>query len=276
MTRPLRRDLERLAGALSRGRPVALLFDLDGTLAPFRPAPSRARVPAPARRALQALAALPGVAIGVLSGRALSDLRRRVGLPGIAYAGCSGLEVEIRGRAVRHPRAREGRRRLRRAAAVLRAVARAFPGAWVERKPLGLTLHFRRVSARRVPAIRARAAAGIRPLAGLAALRGGPRTIEVFPALGWDKGTAVRAILLKLRGRPLPLYAGDAENDAEAFRAVRSMRGITIGVGPRAPREARHRLAGPRSLAELLDRLARLARAAVTARGGSACAPRRA
>ncbi len=66
-------DLELILGRLSRvyrsGRPLALLFDYDGTLAPIRPTPAEAILPDAVRRALTRLASAGDVGVGVISGR---------------------------------------------------------------------------------------------------------------------------------------------------------------------------------------------------------------
>jgi trehalose-phosphatase len=69
------------------GRPLALLFDYDGTLAPLAPHPSLAALPAATRDALAALAELPRVAVGVVPGPPACGHVRLGGQPGVRDGG---------------------------------------------------------------------------------------------------------------------------------------------------------------------------------------------
>src|SRR5580704_917763 len=84
---------EQIAGA----RAVVLFLDFDGTLATLRQFPDDAQLEPPVRATLDALVAQPGVLISIVSGREMWDLRRRVGIPGIVYAGEHGMEIRGRG-----------------------------------------------------------------------------------------------------------------------------------------------------------------------------------
>src|SRR5262245_17439172 len=95
--------LERLCRVARTGRPLALIFDYDGTLTPVRPTPAEATLPAATRRGLERLAANDRITLGVVSGRALSDLRGMVKLDGVYYAGTGGIEVDLLGHTLTPP-----------------------------------------------------------------------------------------------------------------------------------------------------------------------------
>ena len=77
-----------LADAIAR-RPL-LAFDFDGTLAPIVARPADARMPAATLRRLRLVARhLP---LAVISGRALDDLRRRIGIDSVHLVGNHGAE----------------------------------------------------------------------------------------------------------------------------------------------------------------------------------------
>src|SRR5204863_7005888 len=134
-------------------RRAVVILDFDGTLAPIVASPQASVLARPARATLARLAASPRARVAVVSGRALSDLQRRVGLAGLVYGGCHGLEVAGDGWRFRHPRART--RALAGARRALAAGAARLPGARVEWKGLAVALHYRRVPAARPPAGRA-------------------------------------------------------------------------------------------------------------------------
>ena len=79
--------------------------------------------------------------------------------------------------------------------------------------------------------------------------------VEIVPAFGWNKATAVQMVLEHLGPvDSLPFYAGDGANDALALEFVTSIGGITMGVGRDAP-VAGYRIAGPATIWEFLEDL---------------------
>ena len=78
-------------GAVVNGRRPMVCLDFDGTLSEIVSDPDTAMLVDGAAEALENLAAQCPVAI--LSGRDLADIRHRVGLPGIWYAGSHGFEL---------------------------------------------------------------------------------------------------------------------------------------------------------------------------------------
>jgi len=250
----LRMELDALARHRDAGGRIAVLLDFDGTLSPIVERPELAR-PAPgATEALSRLIALPRVRVGVISGRALDDLERRLGMDGIDLCGSGGLECRFAGCRDDHPGIADARASAAGAADELGAVCARYPGSWIERKPAGFTLHFRAVED--APAI------GLVDLARTMLERhgdrlrvlDGPRALEVSVNLGWTKGTAVRRLCAEPPARPF--YAGDSENDADALSAASELGGIAVGIGSAAPREAAHRLADPQSLVAVLSQWA--------------------
>lgn len=84
----------KVAMQLSNARHVLLLTDYDGTLTPIVERPELANLSKDIRRLLQTLAYQRYITVGVISGRALVDLKDKVGISGIIYAGNHGLEIE--------------------------------------------------------------------------------------------------------------------------------------------------------------------------------------
>jgi trehalose 6-phosphate phosphatase len=232
--------LERLCRVARAGRRVALLFDYDGTLAPVRPTPAEATLPPATRRGLERLAEMDRVTIGVVSGRALADVRGMVRMPGAYLAGTAGLELDLLGRRLSPPGLEAALGPLDQIAAKLNEVAGRYLGAWVEQKPCGLTLHYRAVEPARVVGLRRQAAEAVRPWVGQVRMEDVTLGLEVVPDVGWDKGTAVREMLAEDGDDPFPVYAGDAANDLPAFRAAEAAGGLSIGVGPVAPPAMTH------------------------------------
>lgn len=245
--------LEQLLSAYRQRCGLALLFDYDGTLTPIVEHPSLAQLDSRVSGCLAELARLPNVFVGILSGRRIDELEQMVGLPGLYYAGTSGLELNFRGTRIAHPDAEKCRTLLDKVRSSMEQLAAGYNGAWLEAKPLGMTVHFRNVAPGQTEWLRREVIGAISPVVDQLRVLDGPHSLEITPALGWTKGTAVRRMVEDIGTNPLPLYAGDETNDADALETVNSLGGISIGVGPRAPNAAQFRLPAPVALMKFLD-----------------------
>ena len=229
--------LARLAEQPER---TAILLDVDGVLAPIVDVPSDARVPEATREELRRLNGRYAL-VACVSGRAGDDARRIVGLDELVYVGEHGLELEPEALAW------SGR---------LQAFADAVDWDDVERKPLTVSLHYRRAGDEEAARARLEAVADRARGAGLVA-RFGRKVLELRPPVAADKGTAV-AHLLGERGLERGLYAGDDTTDLDAFAALAGLElGVKIAVasaeGPPELREAADIVVGgPAEVVQLL------------------------
>ena len=247
-----------LAGAARGGAGLLLLSDYDGTLTPIVRRPEAAGLDDDTRGLLAALARAPRVAAGVISGRALEDLRGRVRVPGVVYAGAHGLEVEGAGLAFHHP---EATRLATGLAALAEALARrlaSLRGVWVEPKGLTVALHYREAPAGAAPALRRIARAAVEASGLPVELLPGKRVIEIRPAVGWTKGDCALwlrdALAPRVVGRWVAtLYLGDDTTDEQVFTALKGQ-GLTVRVG-RGRTAADFRLKDAREVRWLLARL---------------------
>ena len=250
---------------LASARQVALFLDYDGTLSPIVEHPSKARLPLQTRRLLRQVSARPGLWVAIVSGRALKDLRRRVGLKGLCYVGNHGLELQ--GPKMRHlnPAARRCRPTLRKIREELKPEARKIPGAWVEDKGLTLSVHSRQVKPRDKILVRDAFYRVVRPYQekGQVRVTAGKEVFEVRPPVRWTKGTMVSWLLTRRRARAkgqkvVPVYIGDDITDEDAFKAL-GKRGITVAVGPgNALTRARYAVRSPANVRKFLRLLASL------------------
>lgn len=253
--------VEDWRAARARAGGMLLALDFDGTLAPIVPIPADAALLPAAQSALRALVARADTRVAVVSGRALADVRARVGLAGVYYAGNHGLEIEGPDIERIHPEAVAAVKLIADCTATLRGQLAEYPGVLVEDKHLTLSVHFRMVSD---PALEeeivARVMASCGDRAGLR-LTAGKKVVEVRPDVAWDKGRATRflvdAVLARNGAAPV-VYIGDDRTDEDAFRALRG-RGDGVIVADPAPAES---AAGAwvRSPAEVATVIAGLAR----------------
>lgn len=223
-----------LEEAFAAGARLLLLTDYDGTLVPIVPNPTEAWLAPEVRDDLRALARSPRVRVGVLSGRALHDVRTRVGIPELIYAGCHGLEVEGAGLAFRHPEAETQRPALRAIARALRLGTESIPGIRVELKGLSVAVHYRNVPLRFLARLEALVGRAVQERGGhLKSLRG-TRVIEILPRVRWNKGECALRIrehvLARGGGAVTMLYMGDDRTDELAFEALAG-KAITVKVG---------------------------------------------
>jgi trehalose 6-phosphate phosphatase len=213
-------------------RPWALFLDFDGTLTPIAPRPEQVLLDPSQRRLVSSLARW--VPVTIISGRALLDLRSRVDLKGLTYAGNHGLEIVGPGFRYRMQGDVQWRRFLKGVLRRLQDDLEMIPGILLEDKKYTISVHYRltrrderkkaaRLFAKRVKPFRDQ---------GLVRVTYGKAVWEIRPTLEWDKGRAVQWILKQapFRGR-WPLYIGDDETDQDAFRRIRK-RGVGIAVGP--------------------------------------------
>lgn len=207
---------------------LAVFLDYDGTLTPIVDDPDDALLSDEMRSAITELAATTLVAI--VSGRDLEDVRSKVGIDGLAYAGSHGFDI-------RHPDgsseqlAVEALGALDAAEEVLEERVGEVPGARVERKRFAIAVHDRAVED---PALRERLAAIVEEVGrDHAELRstGGKRIHELRPDIDWDKGRAIEMLLAELGAEDrVPIYVGDDLTDEDGFRAVVARGGIAVVV----------------------------------------------
>ncbi|MBI4331081.1 MAG: trehalose-phosphatase [Chloroflexi bacterium] len=224
---------------LREARHILVLSDYDGTLTPIVERPELAVLPEETRELLGRLAGNRRVTLGIISGRALDDLRQRVGFSNIIYGGNHGLEIEGPGVNFFHPLAEEIRPLLRLIYELLARVFRGTPAVLVEHKGLTLSVHYRLVEdekeAEKVRGIFESILAGARSL-GKIKITSGKKVLEVRPPVNWHKGKAVQLIMKKYskggnRSGALAFYLGDDLTDEDAFQFVEKGGGIPVFVG---------------------------------------------
>jgi trehalose 6-phosphate phosphatase len=249
--------LKDLETRIRAGRRVLLFVDFDGTLVPIREDPMACRLSDEGRELLGRIAAHPNAAAAIVSGRDLPDLRPRVGVDGLAYAGNHGLEIQGVGFEYREPGAEALAGELASVTSMLSAELAGVSGAWVQNKVLSASVHYRQTPAALVPVVKKTVDEIVRPHRERFVLRGGKMVLEVRPAVDWNKGRAVRWLWEKLaEGAPNPvaIYLGDDATDEDAFAAVPD--GVTVMVGPSRQTAARYRLDGPSDVTRFLGWLA--------------------
>jgi len=244
--------VEEVRARLDAGRPALVALDFDGTLAEIVDDPSAPRL-TPERRAVLDRLPSPQRVIAIVSGRALDDVRERVGLDEAMYVGNHGIEIEGPGIEGSQSEARDIADRLAR---VLDDLPER-EGVFLEDKGVSATLHLR---PRDDEELRAAVERDLRQRieeAGFT-LRPGKASWEIRPVEARDKGAALERLFELLPGtRPeTTMYLGDDTTDEDAFRVLRP--GITARIGPAtADTAAAAHLPDPDAVYRLLETIAR-------------------
>jgi trehalose 6-phosphate phosphatase len=243
---------------------VLLLLDYDGTLTPIVQRPELADLPQGVKQLLEALARQRRLTLAIISGRALVDVKEKVGIGDIFYAGNHGLEIEGPGISFVSPLAEEFKLVLRRLYHQLSQALGAIKGVLVEDKGLTLSVHYRQVADDRGKEVRDvfERITGDTAVSGKIRLTSGKKVYEIRPAVAWDKGKVVKIMMEKCgggeqKGGLLPVYIGDDLTDEDAFRAIEDYKGgisVFVGGGD-SPSSARYFLGSPDEVARFLSLL---------------------
>lgn len=231
----------------------ALFLDMDGTLLDLAPTPKSVRVPDGLIPLLQNLTLIFDGAIAIITGRMISDADQILAPLRLPASGVHGSELR-----------KSADAEIERVSAALpddlvvslRKLALQIPGVLVEPKGPGLAIHYRLA-----PHAEAEILATLDGLldrhAGAFELMPGKRLFEIIPS-GLSKGTALAALaaLPKFRDR-MPIMIGDDVGDEPAFAVAEGMHGFALRVAGEQYLEDISDFAGPRSVVNWLDQLAR-------------------
>ncbi|MFC4638187.1 bifunctional alpha,alpha-trehalose-phosphate synthase (UDP-forming)/trehalose-phosphatase [Deinococcus hohokamensis] len=218
-------------------RPLLIMCDYDGTLAPIARVPRDAD---PQPGALEALARLlhhPAHRAAIVTGRRSVQVYGFLPLPDLYVVGLHGMEWPETS-----PPAPE---RL-----VIESLARQFPaapGLRIEDKRWTVAVHYRNVAPERHAELERQLDRVVVP-PGWEVIPG--KLVREFRPAGYGKGQAVRTLMAAFPGR-LPVYLGDDFTDEEAFEAVNALGGVSVKVGA-GPTAAYSRLTSPASVVALL------------------------
>ncbi len=199
--------------------------------------------------------------LGIVSGRSLVDLRERVGLDGLIYAGNHGLELQGNGLDFLHSEASCLMEEMGRIYQELELALGSYAGVIGENKGLSLSLHYRQTPLEIVPQVEERfhKVVAVAAESGLVKVTRGKQVLEVRPNLDWGKGNAISQMQAVHKEAQLTAFFGDDLSDEDGFAAVQQSGGVAVLVGPPGqPTRAEYRLDSPQEVAETLKLLLQL------------------
>ncbi len=215
-----------------------LLSDFDGTLAIIVGRPEEAILPASVKEKLKALAKNPRISVGVISGRAIKEIKAMVGIEGIYYSGNHGLEIAGPGLNYVHPGAKQARAIMQNLAAQLEKALKNIEGVIIQEKGLSVSVHYRLSKPEKENAIAEAVKRITGPHIAKKEIRVYPmkKIWEIRPPVDWDKGKAAEFIGGEIKAnlkipRLLTVYLGDDVTDEDAFKVLHRPEGWGIYVG---------------------------------------------
>ncbi len=238
--RPLTRDP-------SRG---AVFCDVDGVLAPIVQRPEDAHVREETSVLLGRLARRYAC-VACISGRAAADVRRLVGVGGIAYAGSHGAELLEPGSASPRtvPAFKSWEQRVQRFAAGHDTRESRLLRVRIEDKGPIAAFHWRGAPDEDGARTLLEGLAQEAEAAGFAT-HWGRKVLEIRPPVPIDKGQPVRDLVTR-SGARTALYGGDDATDLDAFSELEALLGE--GVLEAAVRVGVRSDEGPRAIVEQAD-----------------------
>ncbi len=234
---------------------LLVCLDFDGCVAELvadahsaRPVPENAA-------AIEHLAAMPGISLAYVSGRPLETLRELAAPPeGTLLFGSHGAERWLGSDSPGLELTAEQQAARTRILETLETIAAEEEGAWVEHKPAGGAIHVRHISDRALGEQVLEAARGALAVVDGAHLKEGKQILEAVVVKS-TKGEAIDE-LRRLTSPEAVLFAGDDVTDEHGFAVLRDGDiGVKVGEGQT---QAAYRIPEPRSLAEVLGRIAEL------------------
>jgi len=237
---------------------ILLFLDYDGTLAPIVGVPQEADAGEEMKQLLKGLSQTPHCQVAIVTGRALSDIKARVGLENIIYVANHGFEISGASVQLENTTFPTCRIIFDHIIAELQKHSSALPGLLIEDKGVTLSIHYRLVEKEKQAGVEKEILKVTHPYQKLKeiSLRKGKKVCEIRPPTDWDKGKAVQWLLKEHRvalhnKTAIALYIGDDETDEDAFTALHDQ-AITIRVGRLRGSKAQYYLDNVDQVRELL------------------------
>jgi trehalose-phosphatase len=241
-------NLFEIKNQILKSSSIVLIIDFDGTLSPIVSIPEGAIFPEITKFLLGEISKRINVVI--VSGRSLVDIKGRVGLPRLIYAGNHGLEWQTAQRydCIKIPSKISGL--LSEINDNLKKILSEYPGAIIENKKFSIAVNYRSISKLHLKDFKV-AVKGIKR--GSIELIDDKKTFEFRANLKWNKGEFTNLFLKKIladKKHILPIYIGDSKTDEDAFKVLPF--GITVRVGNKKKSFAKYYIKNQKQIKKLL------------------------
>ena len=257
--------LDTIEATIRRSPFLYLCLDFDGTLVPIVEDPDAVKLPERRRERLEAINERSRMRVAVISGRSLDDIRDRVGVGSLTYAGNHGLEIQQPDGDWVHPAVASTRPKISAVVRDLKASFEAISGARVEDKGATVSVHVRGLDQDLTSSVEDQTYRRVENVDGIRIARG-KSVLQIRPDVDWGKGRAIERLTRCIADESAVVYVGDDRTDADGFDAVnkRSGPGFSIAVGnPSLP--AQYRVRDPEAVEKWLDWLYEVQPASINA-----------
>jgi trehalose 6-phosphate phosphatase len=213
-----------------KDKSVFLFLDYDGTLTPIVEEFDKAYLSDPMREIIRAASRACRTAI--ISGRGMEDVKDRVKIDHVYYAGSHGFEIS--GPNNFYYEIEKARRlipELDKIEKELKKNLSAIQGVKFERKKFALAVHYRQAAPDQEKIVKRIVDQVIRNYEHLDQGRG-KKVIEIKTNVYWNKGKAIQHLLMVMNKNNTPyftIYIGDDITDEDAFIQIRDGIGILVG-----------------------------------------------
>ncbi|KAL8110763.1 putative trehalose-phosphate phosphatase J [Apium graveolens] len=252
----------------SKGKPIVMFLDYDGTLSPIVNDPDRAFMSDSMRETVRKLARYFPTAI--VSGRGRDKVYNFVRLPELYYAGSHGMDIQGPSKGSQYKKSADESVLCQPACEFLPMIdevynvllekTRSTPGATVENNKFCLSVHFRCVEEKKWSELGQKVRSVLKDYPELK-LAQGRKVLEIRPTIKWDKGKALEFLIESLGytnfDDVFPVYIGDDRTDEDAFKVLRE-RGQGLGIlVSKIPKEtnASYSLQEPSEVMKFLQKL---------------------
>jgi trehalose-phosphatase len=229
--------LKQLEKDLKKSKKKLFLFDYDGTLTPIVRDPKKALLSKSMKVLLKELSEKPEVAVGMVTGRGLKDIKKFVHLKNLFYLTNHGYLLEMSGRLTSLASHIFGQKAFLVKVKKIRGRLKKYKNVTIEQKETSLSFHYRNVA----PSLQAECKQSVIELVADnfskkdIRIKEGKKVLELLPAKVIDKGIAIKKYIAKFRqknkGSYFAFFIGDDLTDEDGFRYMNSISKYTVKVG---------------------------------------------
>jgi alpha,alpha-trehalase len=213
-----------------QNRKIFLFLDYDGTLSPIVEEFDKAFLAPEMRQTIDKVANVCRTAI--ISGRGREDVKNRVELEDLYYAGSHGFEISGPDQFYYEvERAKKLIPALDNIEKDLRDNLNTIEGVKFERKKFAMAVHYRQAAEDQEENVKKIVDQVVRNYDKITQGRG-KKVIEIKPNVYWNKGKAINHLLKVLNKKKEPafvIYIGDDITDEDAYMQIRQGAGILVG-----------------------------------------------
>ena len=211
---------------IKKAKRILLFLDYDGTLSPIVKEPHQAHLSPATKKILKNLVLKKNIVLIVITGRSIVDIKKKVGLKNIMYAGNHGLQVLVKNKVVLTKPAdlKLYLKILKKAKSVLRKKLEPIKSLIFEDKGLMFAVHYRNIKLKDVSSFKRMFKEAVKPFIETKKMKigHGKKFFDLRPAASGNKGDAYLVFLKQLKKRKgdLKIFIGDDLTDEDIFKRI--------------------------------------------------------